>query len=141
MHIAVGSGVFLDTCRLPVAGSVAVFRNRQEFIETHGDGWGPRGDSVVREKMEAHGIALLIFTAADFSVFGGPHDNPSTEIIMRHAQPQSTEVNTPRLSCLDDPSIGIRLFTGLDGTMPCVCEVRQPPRAAVNCDLSPSIVT
>ena len=133
---AVGSGVFLDCEALPLQGSIEVHRNRQEVCDAHDDWWPSDGDAHVRDKMEAHGIAMLIFTASDFSVFGGPHDNPSTEIIVRHAQPQSTELNTARRSCLDDPAVGLRFWTGVDADVPCVCEVRDVP-AAVNCDLTP----
>ena len=134
---AIGSGVFLDCHDLPVSGSIEVHRNRQAFVDDHGGWWGERGDAEVRDKMEDHDIALLIFTASDFTVFGTDGTNPSTEFIVRHAQRDSTEVSTDRRSCLDDPAIGIRFWTGINGQVPCVCEVREPPNAALNCALTP----
>jgi len=133
---AVGSGVFIDCHNLPVSGSIEVHQNRQAFVDYHGGWWGGTDDSRVRERMEEHGIALLIFTASDFTVFGTDGTNPSTEFIVRHAQWDSSETSNSRRSCLDDPSIGLHLFTGIDGTVPCACEVRDQPMAAVNCDLT-----
>ena len=133
---AVGSGVFLDCEHLGARGSIEVHRNRQSFVDRHGEGWASDGDAHVREKMAAAGIALLIFTASDFSVFGGAHENPSTEFIARHTRADSTELNTARRSCLDDPAVGLRFWTGVNADVPCSCEVRDVP-AAINCDLTP----
>lgn len=131
---AVGSGVFLDCEHLPAPGRIEVHRNRQSFVNTYGGSWSGADDSLAGGRMGAYGIAMLIFTAADFTVFGTDGTNPSTEIIVRHANPDSNEISSERHSCLDAPEIGIRLWTGVNGTTPCACDVELN---RVNCELTP----
>lgn len=131
-----GSGIFLDCRALPVAGTVAVYADREEWRKQHGwQEWVL--DDNIREAMEQDGQAMLIFLRAGFTVFNQAGHNPSTEVIVRHASPDSSELSSARGSCLDDPSIGIVLRTGLDGSLPCRCRVRDPPFAAINCDGTP----
>ena len=131
---AVGSGVRLDVTRLPKEGAVAVFADRQEWRDRHGGAQWP-GDDHIRGHMEADRLSMLVFTRAGFSVFNQAGNNPSTEIIVRHAHDDSSELHSERGSCLDAPTIGIRLRTGLTarGTLACACSVRSE----LNCDNTP----
>jgi hypothetical protein len=132
----VGSGVHVDCHHLPMEGAIGVYRNRDDWLEEHGWwDWQADGDKKILERMEMDGYAMLIFTAADFSVFNQEGNNPSTEIIIRHRASDSNEMDSPRRSCLDDSEIGMPLRTGLAANLPCKCDVRNSP-ANVNCDLS-----
>lgn len=137
---AVGSGVKIDVTALPTSGRVDVLVDRQEWRLRHGWRDWP-GDENVRGEMEADGVAMLVFTAAGFIVFNQAGNNPSTEIIVRHREGDSSEMYASRGSCLDDDRIGIRLLTGLDpspaASVACRCRVRPPPMASINCDDTP----
>ena len=133
---AVGSGVFLQCHDLPTEGRIVVYRNRAEWRRAHG-GRAWVMDENILGVLEDEGIAMLIFTAADFTVFNTDGTNPSTEIVVRHRNRRSTELNAQHGSCLDDSSIGLRFRTGIGASLPCVCRPRGPPLAAVNCDDTP----
>jgi len=128
----VGSGVFLDCHDLPRDGGVVVLRNREEWEHEHHREWPL--DPHIRDVMEDEGSKLMVFTAADFSVFDTDGTNPSTEIIVRHRDSESSEATSDRGSCLDDDDIGIRFRTGVYGGLACRCRVRDPPLASINCE-------
>ena len=137
---AVGSGVFLDCKALPARGKIDVYTDRNEWNRRHGGReWGMEGDKDVLGVMEREHVAMLVFTAASFAYFGDPGRNPSTEFVVRHRDGDSTELNSPKGSCLnEDPRIGIRFATGVDRTLGCRCVTRRVPIASINCDASPA---
>merc|ERR1711879_17152 len=100
----------------------------------HGREWPM--DPNVLYVMEDEGLKLLVFTAADFTVFDADGNNPSTEIVVRHRARDSSEATSSRGSCLDDDDIGIGALmrTGVTGGLTCVCRKREPPLASINCD-------
>ncbi|KAL1495433.1 hypothetical protein AB1Y20_016801 [Prymnesium parvum] len=130
----VGSGVFLDCAQTPHAGKLVVYKNREEWVQTHADDW-PMDENILGA-MEEDDTRMLIFTAADFTVFGVDGTNPSTEIIVRHRDRASSEATSHRGSCLDDSEIGIVFYTGVRADLPCSCQNRKPPLASVNCELT-----
>lgn len=132
----IGSGVKLDCRTLPVEGSVAVYQDRMEWVSEHG-GVNWVQDDHILGAMERDNQAMIIFTRASFTVFNQAGENPSTEIVVRHRFGWSRETASDRGSCLDDPAIGIRLLTGIFGTLPCDCIVYSDTRAAVNCAGTP----
>lgn len=133
---SVGSGVFLDCKRLPTAGKIVAYTDRNEWVQWHsGQDWGSEGDKHVLEVMERERVAMLAFTAAGFTYFGDAGRNPSTEFVVRHRNAESTELNSPKGSCLnEDPQVGIRLVTGLNRSVRCRCVSRRDPIASINCD-------
>lgn len=132
----VGSGVHLSCQQFPTQGSIGVYRNRREWLEKHNRwDWEADGDTKILERMERDGHAMLIFLEADFTVFNQEGNNPSTEIVVRHRNRESTEMNVPHKSCLNDDDIGITFRTGLSASVPCKCKVRDEV-ANTNCDLS-----
>ena len=133
---APGSGIFLHCHELPTEGQIVVYRNRADWQEAHG-GRSWVMDEHILGTLEEEGVAMLIFTAADFTVFDSDGTNPSTEIVVRHKNRRSNELDSGRGSCLDDPRIGFQFRTGFDASLPCVCRPRDPPRAAINCDDTP----
>ena len=136
----IGSGVFLPCDGLPRGERVAQFRNRAEWEAQHGRDWP--GDDNILGVMEQEGLAMMVFRAADFTVFDTTGHNPSTEIIIRHRERDSSEMWSPRGSCLDDDDVGIPLRTGIGGALPCVCTRygggQGPPIASTNCDGTPT---
>ena len=115
---AVGSGVFID-CHNPLVAGAHRGPPEQAGLSTTMVAGGRAGtdDSRVRERMEEHGIALPIFTASDFTVSAptAPTRAPSSSCGTRSG---TFETSNSRRSCLDDPSIGLHLFTGIDGRCP-----------------------
>ena len=134
---AVGSGVKIGCHELPSRGEIAVYRDRQEWRENHDmEEWAFDGDKHILEKMERDGQSMVVFTAAGFTVFNQEGNNPSTEIIVRHASRESSEQTSQRESCLDDDTIGLRLKTGLEASVACEC---RPSLNRVNCDSTPVV--
>jgi len=131
----VGSGVFIDCHNLPHEGRIQVHQNREEWEREHGREWPL--DPHVPDIMEDEGLNLLVFTAADFTVFDTDGTNPSTEIVVRHRDSESSEATSDRGSCLDDDDIGIVMRTGIRGGLACRCRKRDPPMASINCEDTP----
>ena len=52
-------------------------------------------DPNILDVMEDEGSRLLVFLAADFTVFDVAGNNPSTEIVVRHREPPWCGVPTP----------------------------------------------
>ena len=61
--------------------------------------------SQILGAMEDDGQAMLIFTAAGFTVFDQAGNNPSTEIVVRHRRSWASELSSSRGSCLDDEEV------------------------------------
>ena len=87
----VGAGIFLDCRNLPVAGRVAAYRSRLDFVRVEGEHWpGDRADGVAADQqmgihawMERAGVAAIILTEADYTNAEGyapGTTNPRTEV-------------------------------------------------------------
>ena len=125
---AVGSGVKIDCHNLPTQGTIGVYKDRKDWLHKHGwndYAWDARGDTKIAERMEMDGHAMLIFTAAGFTVFNQAGNNPSTEIVVRHKKRDSSEVLSARGSCLDDDDIGFQLSTGISKSVACTCRQEE----------------
>ena len=81
---------------------------------------------------------MIVYTRADYKAMGyADGSNPRTEIVVLHARKGSSERDSSRGACLDDPAIGITLRAGYDGQLACRCvpHPRSGQRPQItNCD-------
>lgn len=120
-----GSGVFLDCQNLPTRGRIAVYKNRIEFGQKEHSRWA-NDEGHPRWWMRQNGVAMIIFTEADFGIYGFSRPDsrsPRTEVIVLHRDNAGASEldHGDRGVCLDSPSIGVRTRAGWDGERPCVC--------------------
>jgi len=122
----VGSGTFLDCGNLPTRGRVAAYRTRMEFQRVEGDNWD-NDEAFPGQWMRRNGVAMIIFTQADFSLYGfTPNANPRVEIIVAHEHEWTSELHAGVNGiCLNAGGIDIKMFSGWNGTRPCRCNPLQ----------------
>jgi len=137
-----GSGIFLSCNNLPSSGRIEIIKDRFVWEARYGRRW--QFETTIANEMKLNDIAMLIIYHSDLQIFGEGFSNganPRTEIIVRHGDNLlwTHERDGQRGGCLDDPSMmHVDFRTGLDGTLPCLCEYDATrPRSFLNCDLTP----
>jgi hypothetical protein len=121
--VVAGSGIFVDATHLPTGGDVGVFKDRKDWMDKHGGRWWG-GDKSVAQLLDGGNLAMMVFTEAALTIWSqvSNGENPRAELVIRHAaKGVSREDQTNRGPCLDHSSIRLRLFTGIAGTLDCVC--------------------
>jgi hypothetical protein len=120
----VGSGIFLDCTQLPTRGRTVVYRDRRDFSRVEHRQWENDRD-FPKTWMGANGVAMIIFTQADFAIYGlsSPgHRSPRAEILVKLENNEASELGGgDRGVCLEGPGLRVKLFAGWHGATRCVC--------------------
>ena len=134
---AVGSGIYVDCHSLPALGEIKVYTSRKGWMDDNSRWWV--GDKMVQHDMESNSVAMMIFTQADLTIWPqiSNGENPRAEIVIRHAEADSSELESERGSCLDDEAIKLKFYTGVDTQVACKCaynEESAQDNFFINCD-------
>jgi len=131
----VGSGVFIDCSQLPTRGRVVAVRDRNDFGRVERETW-QNDEGFPAQWMKRKNVAMVVFTQADFAHYGFDSGaNPRTEIIVRHENEWSREVDAgERGVCLDTRGVSIKTFSGWHGSQRCNCQpLRKAGYSFLNC--------